>query len=366
MKKYLRLTCTVCKRNIDKLVDLTHYTTDKCTITLGCEGRLQPLEYVSNGNIAVAPDAGVTDWRPRGTTVTATTVLQEQTFVNLSTGSKKQIVIAAPVNQPSLAVVFDLKTDTPKDYRQYVYRRDTTFATISGVESGLDKKALRFTGYGSAPDLVEVYLNGVQLDKGTGPADFQIYDGTANSPVPPNTILFNTPVQQAGIAQVDVIVSKEQAISTVQLTFTRNIEDESRAGTGAYENVNTVVVRGSTTYYLYHLDLDSSNIVLNSILFPSDSTLDYFFLLARAPYTQLDRYSDLIVPFSGLDEELEYLKFYAVNGSNTLQIVKTAVSGTYPPMRWNKFVYEKTIKTAVDGVTDQITIDGSVITGPDA
>ena len=377
MKKYLRLTCTICKRSIDKLVDLTHYAPDECTITLNCEGRLLPIEYRSNAEIAVAPALGVTDWRPRGTKVFNSPTDTAPSLIALETGTLKQLTLGvALVSDPGEGathnVTFSVRADTPKAYRQYVYRMDQSFDSVAGVESGLEKKSLRFTAYGANPDLVEVYVNGVKRAEGTGTDDYQVYNGSNG--ILPNTIKFNSSIVQAGITQVDVIVSKEQASNDVTLTFTRNALDESRAGTGAYENVSyvdrfdeTLAAPHLRRYYLFHLDLDTATqLSLNSILVSPSTNTDAIFLLARSPYSTLDRYTDLVVELSGMDEERDYIKFYAVNSVTTARVTQTAISTIYPPLTLGKFAVEKTIKTQLPGVTEQITIDGAVITGPDA
>jgi hypothetical protein len=378
VKKYQRLKCTVCKRDIDKLVNYTHYTPDQCTITFGCQGRLQPVEYISNAQIAVAPEVGVTDWVPRGSTSTSTsgeTTITTPDLINLQTGSLKQLVLAVesatePAAGSTYILNLDVQAATPKTYRQYVYRKDGDFNTVNGVESGLEKKTLRFTAYGTNPDVVEVYVNGVKRESGTGVDDYQIYDGSGTSAVPPNTILFNTIIQSASSTQVDVIVSKAAATTTVSLTFRRNQDDESRVGKGAYENVSYVEqVPSGTRFYLYTLDLDdATSLPLNSLLVPSADAAasTAFFMLAREPYTQLDRYALITLKLAGMSIERDYIKFYAEAGETTARVTETALANVFPPLRFGKFEVEKTIKTATSGVEEQIVVDGNVITGPDA
>jgi hypothetical protein len=370
MKKFLNLKCTQCHRDVDKIVDITHYTPDRCTITQGCEGRLQPLEYRSSAGIAVTPEVGVTDWRPRGSsTIKTSNVPTSVELINLETGKTKQLVIGSLRDEPSITLSFKGKVDSPKAYRAYVFRRETAFTSIFGTESGLEKKALRFNVNGDSPDLVTVYVNGVQRERGTGPDEYQLADQTSGQP--PNTIVFNSTIDQTGVTQVDVIVSKEDARTTYDLTFTRNILDESRVGTGAYENVN--FVEGMITqdawqkFYLYTLDLENvSEIVpINSILVPSTSE-ELIFLLARRPYSQLDRYSTLVIPLKGLNEERDYVKYYKQDGAVTARVTSTSVTSTYPPLRFNKFVVEKPLTVATAGIQEQLVIDGKVITGPDS
>ena len=372
MKKFLRLSCTVCKREVDKLVDLTHYAPDQCTITLGCEGRLQLLEYRSSAGIAVAPQIGITDWRPRGANQVTNATLAEPTLLNLQTGRLKQIVLGVPGTvEPAVNSVYDLilsvKADAPKAYRQYIYRNESAFSSISGVESGLKKQVLRFNVAGSNPDVIEVYVNGVKRERGTDPEDFQVFDGT-NTSIPPNTIVFNTPVDAPGVIQTDVIISKEQTSSTVTITFKRNKSDESRLRTGSWENVSYVdrLTNGAwQRYYLYTWDVDTATIPLNSILTSATPT-ELIFLLARRPFTRLDRYTDIILPIQDMSAERDYIKYYAENGETVLATTSTTIIPIFPPLRVGKFNVEKTIKVANYGVRDQVVLSSPMITGPDA
>jgi hypothetical protein len=284
----------------------------------------------------------------------------------------KQLVLAVPnaANLSTYDLTLNVKTDAPKAYRQYVFRKEGAFNTISGVESGLEKKALRFTAFGSSPDLVEVYVNGVKRERGTDPEDYQLYDGNSTSAVPPNTLHFNSFIQQSGTAQVDVIVSKEQLTSTVVLTFQRNEQDESRAGLGAYENIEYVdrlVGSEWKRYFLFTLDMENvnANLPLNSILLPPADT-DVLFLLARRPYTQLDRYTDVLLPVADMSPERDYIKSYVLDGAITVRVTSTSLGTIFPPLRLGKFSVEPTIQVPTPGVEEQLIIDGKVIVGPDA
>ena len=381
MKKYLRLTCSVCKRFTDKLVDDSHFTPDKCTITFKCEGRLSILEYRSNGGITSLPEVGVTDWRPRGK-VSDGVEVQSTTFVNTSTGEFKQLALAVQLSAVQAAsastmkIVLSQRADTPKAYRQYVYRIEGAFSSVSGVEAGLEKKTLRY----SSTDTVDVFLNGVKLVNGTGAADYQLYNGTGSNGVPSNTVNFNTTVSLPGITQVDVIVSPAVPVVPVELLFTRNVNDESRRGKGAWENVDYVERFNGTSwipYYVFYLDLaDGTSLKLNSIMTVDSlgvlngtdniASSAMHLLLAHAPYSQIDRHANITIPLDSLNFDTEYLKYYLVDGTEVLYATEKSISTVYPPMRVQKFAVENTIQVAVPGVTNQIVVDGNVIVGPDA
>lgn len=376
MKKYLRVACSVCGRSADRLVDNVRFTPDKCSITFRCEGRLFPVEYKSDAGITSVPRVGITDWRPRTTSVVANTGTAEVELIDTSTGDTKQIVLAAllasdPGNS-TLTLTLQKRTNAPKAFRQYVYRSEVSFTSVSGVEAGLSKKVLRY----SPTDTVEVYLNGVKLERGTLSENYEIYDGTPTSAVPPNTIRFNEEIALPGVTQVDVIVAPVVAQETSTLVFKRVVQDESRYGTGAWENIGSVDSLSTSRYYLFYLDLeDATDLQLNTILIATGSATigisqvqlnNIFLLLARKPYTHLDRYTTIVVPLSTLSFERDYFKYVAVDSDNRLLVTSTSLEAIYPPLRPNRFITEKTLKFVVSGSTDQLVVDGNRIVGPDS
>jgi hypothetical protein len=223
-------------------------------------------------------------------------------------------------------------------------------------------------------------LNGVKLVNGTGASDFQLYNGTGSNGVPSNTVNFNTTVSLPGITQVDVIVSPAVPVVPIELLFTRNVNDESRRSKGAWENVDYVSRFNGTDwvpYYVFYLDLaDGTALKLNSImtvdsmgvLNGTDNILSsaMHFLLAHAPYSQIDRHANITIPLDSLNFDTEYLKYYLVDGTEVLYATEKSISTVYPPLRIQKFVVEKTIQVPVPGFTNQIVVDGNVIVGPDA
>lgn len=375
MKKYIRVACSVCRRFADRLVDNAHFTPDKCTITFRCEGRLFPVEYRSDGGITSAPEVGLIDWKPRTTAIVSQDVSAATELIDTSGGLEKQLTLAValasdPGPSSTLILTLNRRSDTPKSFRQYVYRSEATFTTISGVESGLAKKVLRY----GPTDTVEVYLNGVKLERGPLLENYELYDGTSTSAVPPNTVRFNKEIALPGVTQVDVIVAQAVAQATSAITFKRVIQDESRLGSGSWENVSAVDTI-TTRYYLFYCDLaDATDLQLNTIMTVSQpATLglsqvqlsSIMLLLARKPYSQLDRYTSLAVPLSSLSFESNYLKYALVDSDDKMMVTSTALETFYPPLKVIRFVQEKTIQQQLAGSQDQLVVDGSVIVGPD-
>lgn len=377
MKKYLRYSCSVCKRTADRLVDNVRALPDKCTITFKCEGRLYPIEYRSDGGITAAPEVGITDWRARGAQIVVSPIEEPVTFLDTSTGHLQQIVLAVRGEFPEdaeLQIQLKQRVDSPKNFNSYVYRMNSTFATVSGIEAGLEKKTLRY----SENDVVEVFLNGVKQEPGEpGVGTYQVFDNVSQAP--PNTILFNPSISLPGTTQVDIVVSSSTPTSTVELTLKRNTEDESRTGLGAWENVDYVQrFQGTswTKWSLFTLDLDdASQLTLNTIMSAGSGASvngsidialqDIAILLARKPYSRLDRYANILVPFKTLSFERDFLKYFVSGGRGTLQITASAAEAIYPPLKINKFSIEKTIQKHIAGISDQIVVDGGVIVGPD-
>ena len=191
-------------------------------------------------------------------------------------------------------------------------------------------------------------------------------------------VSFNTPVSASGTTQVDIIVSKVVALATKTLTFYKNAGAVARQGTGAWENVgsyNRFIGGVTKTFYLFTCDIkQTTDLDINTILVPSrvtvDNTIDVlladaYFMLARQPYSMLDRYPDTVVRLDTMSLDRDYLKFHLVGGVATLEIAETSITSLYPPAGLNKFLTELTTKTSLAGATEQVTVDGGVIVGPD-
>ena len=389
MKKFLRVVCDTCFRFTDQQVDNTRVSIDKCTITLGCRGKLQPAAYVSNTQVTPAPKVGVTDWFPRNAQLfTKTSAQSEKKLIDTATGSMQQLVLAVPLsNQPISTDVAVLtlaaRSDAPKSYRQYTYVFEAEFSSVSGVESGIAKKSLYFSVAGSDPDILEVYVNGVKMQRGAASDEYSIYD--PNDPfsqnIPQNTIKFNTKITPNFPTQIDVIVSKAAQITGTQLVFERNKDDPARLAAGAWENVSAVQrfengISTPKTLWLFTCDIaDITNISLNSILYPIGTIsingsqqvpiADAQLLLAKKPYSAVDRYIDIYCQLANLQQDDNYLKYHIVGEIPTLEITESSLTTSYPPAKVLKFNTEKTIKTNLEGVENQLIIDGKLVIGPD-
>lgn len=406
MKNYLRLMCSNCLRTIDRAINNSHYTPDKCTITLGCEGRLAPQYTLSNPTIALSPEVGAKDWHPRQLRITETptpirtsrqpTVISSNVIgindglIAGETGELKQVILAVKAsplgrNSPLAAeirVVFDVASDRPRDYKHFIFRTETEVAEIGASDPALNPRPLRYNVIGSSPDVVEIRVNGVLRTRGTGPDQYRLYDGPT-AQVPPNSIKFNTPLPVLGRTQVDITVTKSAANGQQQTAIFKLQSglDEARAHQGAYENVETVERFNVTsgvweTFNLYRMDLDTSGLRLNTLMTPAqvqpETNIDFnsgFFLLARQPYSQIDRYNSMIVPFRNFSlDDKKFIKHYEDTQlkRTTIRVSVESLETVYPLLKFKTFSVQKPIRTAIPGMTEQVTIDGNIIVGPDS
>lgn len=390
VKRYVQLKCSICARTRDSLINLKNYTTDKCTITLGCEGRLSPVGETSDGTSLIGvPPVGLQNWYARGSTPVGTTAITDDLLYDTSTGGTRQLIVAVqdsaigftPNNTCTLTLNLIAEQQQARDYRQYTYRKTGSFIIVNGVEDSIAKKVLRYTITGAAPDQVEVYVDGVKRARGLGATEFQLYDGTVGSPVPPNSVLFNTVV--TGVApQVDVIVTKAATLSTLSLPLVRMINDEARVGTGAWEGVDGIKKLGDRWSLFYcdfteigttpvdvklRLDSNTPNILLQGIttavVHPSASAI----LLSRTSlHTTVDRLRGSWVPLSALNSSTGYLVIKFFNGARQLLITNTAVAGVFPPLEVLRYAIPTLLRTKLLGNSDASEIDNAITIGPDA
>jgi hypothetical protein len=386
MKRYVTLKCSICTRQKDQLIDLTHYAPDRCVITLGCEGRLSPVGYTSDGTALLGvPPTGLSNWYPRGSTVTTTAAIQADSLYDTSTGTKKQLMIAvsddalgfAPAATAVLTLNLEAEQQTAKDYRQYTYRRTSSFTVINGVEDGQAKKVLRYSLTGATPDQVEVYVNGVKRTLGV---DYQLYDGTVGSAVPPNSVVFNTAVTGSS-NQVDVIVTKASTVSAVTLTLARAIDDESRVGTGAWEGVAAVNSPSVGRWTVFYCDFAENGGALstdvklrvsgvslkNTVGGPTYTVSKSAILLSRSKlYTQVDRHRSKWVALETLTSNTDYLVVKLVEGSRSLLVTEVSALDTFPPLEVVRFDTPSLLTSNLTGDDDAAELDNTLIIGPDA
>lgn len=389
MKKYVSLKCSTCARQKDELIDLTHFAPDRCTITLGCEGRLSPVGYTSDGSTVLSvPPTGLSNWYPRGGANTVTQTIKADSLYDTSTGSKQQIIVAVPVNtlgfvptsNATLTLTLSAERQTAKDFRQYTFRRSSPFTVINGVEDAQAKKVLRYSLTGTSPDTVDVYVNGVKRVLGV---DYYLNDGTVGSYVPPNSVTFVETI--TGTTQVDVIVSKASASSETSIVFSRMIDDESRVGTGAWEGIDFVtnpVVEDWVLFYCDFKEIASSfatNIGMDVKLRYTSATVKDFdtgpeytvtfaaLLLSRTKvHTALDRQRAKCIPLKSLNTDTDYLMVKVVDGVRSMLVTENSAVDLFPVLEAIRFGTPALVKLNLIGNANSAELDNNIINGSDA
>lgn len=391
MKKFVELQCSVCKRTKDSLVNLTHYAPDRCTITLNCEGRLGIINYTGDGtSIPSVPPIGLTNWRARGSSLINNSGLQDTVLYDTSTGAKKQIVIAVSnadlgytlSAQSTFTLNMIAEQQTAKDFRQYTYRKTGIFTVLNGVEDSQAKKVLRYDLTAINPDVVEVYVNGVKRTRGTLPSEYQVYNGSINSAVPPNSVLFNSDI--FGLNQIDVIVTKASTISEVSLVFYRAVNDESRRNSGAWEGIAAVKSAAVGQFSLFYCDFaeDGGGLALGIKLRINEQKPSFILntsgdqptlvsnaviLLSRTKlYTQLDRQRSQCVKLSKLVTNTDYLVVKLVDGVRTLLVTENSATDVFPIFNVIRFAPAVLQTSNLLGNADAVELENTVIIGPDA
>ena len=325
------------------------------------------------------------NWKPRGSS--AAGVGSPATSVNFyptATGSNGQFVIAVSDAstgfKPSAAATLTLQLiaqpQVSNTFQQYTYRSTTTITTVSGVESGTSKKILRY----GLTDIVQVFVNGVKYVNGPLPGQYQLYDGTPTSPVPPNTVLFNTPITGSS-TQVDVIVTQPVAPTTQTIQLNRVISDESRVGLGAWEGVDAVVnqVTG-TRYSLFYCDFVDvvlpllntplrintsveSVIADGSSLAQVDLTQSFILLSRTAQFTSIDRERAVIIYLASL-VDANYLQAQLSLGTNSLLVTKTAITNIFPVLEVLSYNAKTLVLTGASN-TNGAEVLNTIIVGPE-
>jgi len=331
------------------------------------------------------PPAGLTNWYPRGSVITGTQALQPSLLYNTSTGTLQQLVIAVPITElgftpgarATARLVLVSEQQTAKDYRQYTYRKSGAFTAVNGVEDGAAQKVLRYNITGPSPDSVEVYVNGVKRDAGTGSTEYQLFLGP-DSAAPPNSVLFNTALSDS-TTQVDVIITQASSVSSVELKFKRVIDNDARTGTGAWEGVDAVSSPALGRLCLFYLDFSEISATLaldiklkfgtGSVLQVQDEaqsgTARPVILLSRSGlFTELDRLRSRVINFAELSSATDYLIVKLVNKVRILFVTEDSAKDIFPALqihRYNKPV----LQTQLAGNSDGAQLENSIIIGPD-
>lgn len=371
MRTYLKLKCPVCKRTKDELVNTTHFSIPKCTITLGCTGIMQPMQYSDYGDTTIGtPPAGAQNWYSRFQQVTRF-ISKDVNFIPLSIGSESVLVMAVAdsavdVSTDTITVNCLIEQSTPRDFLEYTFNFTTTFDKVMGAENGnLAKKVLRFT----SSNVIKVFLDGEEFTEGTGDSNFQIAR-TGNN-LTANTIFFNKTF--SGDHQVKVVVTKPVQKTNVPIEFHRNhnaVELNS-----AWNDVQKVVFDNtsySLFYNVFHQSLipTGKQLQVESVLASVSGSLDNAtislekcaFLLSSGP-TKLDRSLTTCIGLAKLQFNELKLLVVEMDDVKALTTSEEAITSVFPCMTTTTFGIEPILKVSTPSGVDFV-VDNSYILGP--
>lgn len=263
MRKYLKYKCSVCARTQDRLVDTKVAEISKCSITLGCSGKLFPVKYSDRGDtIPDAAPSGVQNWYSRFD-VASSFKEAGASNVQLSYGEYAELVLSSKlpntvVGTNIVDVIFEISKSENRAFREYIFNTTTKTERVLGAESGVSKKTLRFVSTGALMEDVQVFVNGVEMYEGVGVNQFTISRNT--NTVPSNVVVFNTPL--IGTNQIRIVVSKRDIPELITVSFSK-VSAQS-ALTSSWANVSSV--SNGSSHDLYTFNFAETNIPIGKTL----------------------------------------------------------------------------------------------------
>lgn len=263
MRKYLKYKCSVCARTQDRLVDTKVAEISKCSITLGCSGKLFPVKYSDRGDtIPDAAPSGVQNWYSRFDVVTSFKDAVAST-ASLTYGETAELILAAHLPDTvfgtnTVDVVFEISKSENRAFREYIFNTTTKTERVLGAESGVSKKTLRFVSTGALMEDVQVFVNGVEMYEGVDTNQFTISRNT--NTVPSNVVVFNTPL--IGANQIRIVVSKRDIPELITISFGK-VSAQSELNS-SWANVSSVS-KGSL-HDIYAFKFTDTNIPIGKTL----------------------------------------------------------------------------------------------------
>lgn len=345
MTIYITYQCSVCRRLKDLPKDSNRALPNLCTITKGCDGRIFPIRETATADVFSPAPVGLENWYPRGTQIDKPVQQQIPNTIDLSTSSIGTLSLAVKgVQANRIKVKFSEKKLEDINYQQFIFK----IPTVTDVVPVIDGVAIR-DSYGKLLDFSDaavsekrifVLVDGVPRFVGSDPQDIS---QLANS-----RVYFNSEIP-AG-STVSVLIYDEKNTKEKTITFDLNSARPTRYG--AWQNI--AIVRDlnfkeeSTPdpWYVYScesvttvepnsrieiqsiMDVDGNNLV-------SKNNLDTaIFLLAKNPYTPVDRYYNFCVNL--LNASTSFLiSSVSESGIIKLKILDNEITEIFPPLKIN-------------------------------
>jgi hypothetical protein len=373
MRSYLKLTCSVCNRQKDMAVNTKSFKFPKCSITLGCNGILKPFQYTESPDLIpdTAP-AGSQNWFSRfSSTFQVNNQIPQEFPITFSENSI--MVVGVKIPDASLVgndqLLLELKTPSTdvKQFREYVFNTTNQIDRLVGVESASSRKVLRFISNSATPEEVAVFKNGVKLDEGVGPDQYQV--SRANNTIQQNAVILNSAVR--GANQFKIVVSKPVPDNSVILTLNKNtITTKNQT---CWDNVDFVKFRGDK-FFLFFCDFSITNFKAGKSFSITDVSIknasgtigvpmvDVMILASGGP-TQIDRILTKAVKLDTLAGVDEPFTVTEVDDVIYAWIDEKYFSDMTPLMVPGSFTTENLLTSSVDN-TQSFQLSNSVIIGP--
>lgn len=323
MSNFEVFQCNVCSRKTEKLVDQTHATLSKCTITYKCTGNLVRISQsdtkTMSGN---TPASALTNWVPRGSVTSGTPQTQASSILLndaqdvLAVAIDSSLVIGAQL----VDFKFEVKQLVNSSFIEYFYNRPSNTTLITGQDDSSKRLTLRF----AATDQIIVYVNGVEVDAST-------YNRNVLGRLQFNSVL------TAETNQVRVLVYQQTAPKYVHLTFTRNDSASILVNpNSAWRNVSGVEIPKGTPYSVFTCT-NLAGLAINSRLVLVDVngfTGEFgYWLLADAPYSSYDRNTLNSVLISDMISYQEVIEFKNDSkNSPKFFMDSSSVKSLFPPI----------------------------------
>lgn len=260
MTTYELLTCNICAKSINRIINTSHIAINKCNLTKNCKGTLHNVLLVENP-VTIRQ---TNDWESR--------------FVESSVPkpSTKKISLLSGVNNISFALLrtgtvsqnhtlsFDATTTQNIESIEYVYIKPSGARYINGFDSTPNK---RFLLYNIAQHDVAVYLNNVLLTENQ-------YDRSVINQIRLDfpTVLFTNTIR--------IIVSKKIVVQHVDINTDNIYSLDNISCFGGikslciFNGVNTV-----KNYDVYHLHDVHGSFKTNTLYTFKNITTEIYILI---------------------------------------------------------------------------------------
>jgi len=353
MTNFTQFKCDTCHRKTEQLINQTHATLTKCTITYKCAGTLIKIGSSDTQTLTTTANYNSTlpNWVPRGTVVpVGSPVPASQPTINSAQDILSIAIPTADATESSLTMVLEIQQVSNNSFTEFLFNRTGPVSLLAGKDDSSKRISLSFSN-GSNPDVLVVYVNGVEIDS-------SLYNRTVA-----NRLTFN-PVLSSETSLIQVLVYQQVATSYTSLTFYKN-NVENPITPSAWSNVSTFEIPRGTSYTGYTCSnvsglLINSRLIVTSLII-GDTTLTGvsdtgYFLRANSPFSNYDR--DLLdaMPLSTMitSQQVIYYKADSNNSPKFFVDATTPVS-LFPPISITELWTPNITTTSMSTVDTQLT-----------